>query len=557
MVIYGYKRNDGYPLAAWLWGHRLRIGQHWMEYLLEFLNVLAGFDYELGQGIANDESEQPQGYKRFTRLGLRRFVFYDAREKTRHPFDEYATQVLLDTLRSDVLIDDGYSEQDPIELTRTLFRAFSAIEEQRSWYAKSLFPAHHNFLFWEALRKGATKRQSQMEAEIPSFSDLDTNVTFGDRNFFARGGEIYYLILSAGTRNSPALGQEIATALSTLLTQHNQALGELAAVIDRVWSELSNGDYSIDDDAARTSQLGWIPDPQCKFYRIIADDFSMLLRCNLDPLETLDLLAHIIGFHLTLYIYHRAHPLATSSIHSGENCIEICRPTLLIDCLSKAHGGVIRHVSSMLFQEQESQIFNKAKKYVFGFVQENSDDVRELDNEVHIHFGLNALRRKTREPFEEAVDVLISQFDDGDIDIDTFIDEYSKMLFDLLMGDFRKNFSGVHRKLSKSVGFVAPKQGTSARFVLEDTLLKALTLANTPDSTGITYDQFLAAIYERYGLVVGPREARESGLFDRQRINNEYYDHNKAALLEKLKHAGLAIEYSDATAMIMTENSGS
>jgi len=51
MERYGHIDREGYPLAAWIWGHRLRLGQHWMEYLLEFLNVLAGFDYELGQGV--------------------------------------------------------------------------------------------------------------------------------------------------------------------------------------------------------------------------------------------------------------------------------------------------------------------------------------------------------------------------------------------------------------------------------------------------------------------------------------------------------------------------
>ena len=117
------------------------------------------------------------------------------------------------------------------------------------------------------------------------------------------------------------------------------------------------------------------------------------------------------------------------------------------------------------------------------------------------------------------------------------------------MRDLRKNFVGVHRKLAKAVGFVAPRKGPGARFVLGDNLLKALTLANLPPGAGMTYDEFLARLYERYGLVVGPDEAQHSGLFARQCINAEYYSRNKDALLEKMKHAGLAVEYSDATAV--------
>jgi hypothetical protein len=75
-------------------------------------------------------------------------------------------------------------------------------------------------------------------------------------------------------------------------------------------------------------------------------------------------------------------------------------------------------------------------------------------------------------------------------------------------------------------------------------------LANLPPGSGMTYDEFLARLYERYGLVVGPEEVRQSSLLDRRWINAEYYDRDKAALLEKMKHAGLAVEYSDATAVV-------
>ena len=74
--------------------------------------------------------------------------------------------------------------------------------------------------------------------------------------------------------------------------------------------------------------------------------------------------------------------------------------------------------------------------------------------------------------------------------------------------------------------------------------------ANIPPGDGMTYDEFLQRLYERYGLVVGVREAREASLLERQRVNGEYFERNRAALLEKMKHAGLATECSDATAVV-------
>ncbi|MDQ7029057.1 MAG: hypothetical protein Q9O62_04430 [Ardenticatenia bacterium] len=188
MERYGHvdENREGYPLAAWIWGHRLRLGQHWMEYLLEFLNVLAGFDYELGQGV---DGAARQEYTRFTRLGLRRFVFYDEWEKTRHPFDDRARQLLLRALEEQVIVQAEGDDEDPLTLARALLRAFSAVEETRSWYAKSLFPAHHNLLFWEALRKGATKYRGRRVPEGTPPQMLDAEIAFDARNFFARGGD--------------------------------------------------------------------------------------------------------------------------------------------------------------------------------------------------------------------------------------------------------------------------------------------------------------------------------------------------------------------------------
>ncbi len=83
-----FEETDEYPLADRIFGHRLFPGQGWMEYLLEFLNVLVGFDYRLGQGTHNEGGTE--GYRRNARYGLRRFVFYGENEKTKDPHDDVA-----------------------------------------------------------------------------------------------------------------------------------------------------------------------------------------------------------------------------------------------------------------------------------------------------------------------------------------------------------------------------------------------------------------------------------------------------------------------------------
>lgn len=536
MIYYGHDipdtNADSYPLAAWIWGHRLRTGQHWMEYLLEFLNVLAGFEYTLGQGITI-EAEPDAKYTRLVRLGLRRFIFYDEKERNRHDIDDAAIRQLSAALKQRVQSGGSDLPQEPLSLTRALLRAFSAVEEQRSWYAKSLFPVHHNLLFWQADRNTA----KHMHASQP-----DTTVTLTKRNFYARGGEIYYLILSAGTQHAPECRVHIADSLRALLNDHYGALGNLAETIEATWAQCVSG-HGLPE---QTGTLGWIPQPDSPLYVTIAEDVATLLQTKRDPIETLDLLAHLIGFHLTCYIYHHAR--------SGSTTTDSPHPLLLIDALEGADGGVIRQCSTALFREQEVLIVQRGQQYVHQVVQLWSQQYGIQTPSITTDIWLQAKSHfnMPRKELPAWVDRLQCQLDKGILDQTTFIEQFATILFtEELKPDFDKNFVGVHRKLAKGVGFVAPKKGTGERFVLGDTLLKALTLANVSVTRSeMPYGEFLRQLYQRYGLIVGRQEAGQSGLSERQRLDREYYKRNSDALLEKMKRAGLAVEYSDATAMV-------
>lgn len=544
--------NEGYPLAVWLWGHRLREGQHWMEYLLEFLNVFAGFDFQLGQGV---DGAERQTYRRLTRLGLRRFVFYDDKEKTRHPMDDRARQLLFEALRQNKAV--AFSGDDPIALARHLLRSYSAIEERRSWYAKSLFPVHEKLLFWEALRKGATKREIRESAVNGPPRALDVGITFGDRNFFARGGEIYYLMLSAGTLRDESKRNRIATRLGHLLTQRNREIGDVADIVDQAWRELRETGDASEADSRDDAMLGWIPVSECQLYQEIVDDVDCLLQAELDPLESLALFAHLVCFHITLYIYHRASVGRSYNACMQGMCLETYQPSLLLDFLDKRNGGVVRQFSAALYKEQEQQQFKVAREYVAECTrawadqfQGNQDFANLLAQEAEAHFSIKNLERGTKQQYHQRRDQLQSQIMRGEITEANFLESYTQELTELLFNGFTKHFVGVHRKLGRSIGFIAPQKGSNQRFVLGDTLLKALVLANVTPGSVIPYDELLERLHRRYGFVIGLREARLSGLYERHSINASYFDDNRMALLEKMKSAGLLREYSDATAMV-------
>ncbi|WP_110516876.1 hypothetical protein [Herpetosiphon llansteffanensis] len=542
--------KTGYPLAAWIWGHRLRVGQHWMEYLLEFLNVLAGFNYQLGQGIDQDVRCKLSNYQRFSRLGLRRFVFYDEHEKTPNIYDTAAMKRLRKELSQVTwLINGDGSGEEPFSLAKKLLRSFSAVEDQRSWYAKSLLPVHHEMLFWEALRKGATKAEKNIDVNAIDEASYDKNITYSDRNFFARGGELYYLILSAGTQSRQPIGQSIEKSINQLLLERNTSLGTLARHIDATWQSV----VKLGEIDANTGSLGWLLDPDCALYRQIADDVFQLLQAPLDALEMLDMLAHMIGFHLVLYIYHRAHPNSHALTHADGSCMRTCRPTLMIDLQHGDGQQAIRNVSAATFRDQDTMIRQKASRYVqdqIGSRRKYDSTLIDIHDSISVQFGFSLLRKTTRDLFTAQVEKLADSVAENTISFDVAIQQYTDQLEKLLFNDFDKNFKGVHTKLAKAIGFVAPYKGPNPRFVLSDTLLRAMTFAIIPVNQSFTFHTFLQLLYEHYGLVIGYQEAKLAGLVERHRINSEYYQRNTTAFLEKLQHAGLAVEYSDATALV-------
>ena len=548
-AYYGHWGEPRYPLAARVWGHRLREGQHWMEYLLEFLNVLAGFDYRLGRGLDRKRGDNPEGYIRLPRMGLRRFVFYDEREKTRDIFDDFARNLLLNELKK--VVGNGSNQEKAIACVRDLFRSLSAVEDSRSWFAKSLLPINHNLLFWEG-EKDTPKRRPVPTLNLP-LQMYDAHISLTGRNFFARGGEVYYLMLSAGTEEFLARREVITQKLEALLKENNQDLGIIANAIDQAWYRKDN--YESGSGAEHTPSklgrypLGWIPEPNCSMYRIIAEDTATFLQSDLEPFECLALLACLISFHLVLYIYHRAQPNSAEGQH-GATCYSSCRPLLLVHMAEGESGSAIREISERLFRQQESFQEQKARSFIETSIRACAAELpRDTNFAVNLVSDTKAFFSMEKKNSTKIMQ-LQAQYSRKGIDEETFLREYAEALWRIAEGEFDKNFLGVHRKLTKAAGFVAPKKGPGGRFVLGDDLLKALVLANVHQNMPIPFDDFLRQLYERYGILVGPQEARFSSLINTETINTDYYDLNRRALLEKMKSAGLVTQYSDATALV-------
>ncbi|WP_298819111.1 hypothetical protein [Chloroflexus sp.] len=542
MNVYGqFQRDEKYPLEALIWGHRLRDNQHWIEYLLEFLSVLVGYDYSFGRG-----TQPHQKYRIPKRLGLRRFIFYDKYEKTQDSRDDRAVKMLREALVNKVE-QNKYDAEATLQQIQVLLRSFAVIEDNRSWYAKSLFPAHENLLLWEALRKRSTKDTYRGPVDHFSADDLDESIEFNARNFFARGGELYYLIISAGTEHDSERRERIARSLWRLLTEQNQSLGELASLIDQTWQEQKQ---SPDNDAQGSP--GWIPDPDCKLYQQFAEDLDILLDNSLDALESLELLAHLICFHVILYIYHRAHPQHDPSLCQTGKCLDVCRPELLIDIPGDEESQKVRSLSANQLRLHEQWQVERVRRYIKAKVEaiaKQTPPDQFLDQiRAEVDRYLGGIRRKGREQFEKNMQSFEPKVLAGYTA--HMLDQVVESLDEVMGRNFRDHFVSVHRRLGRSIGLIAPLRGPQPRFVLGDNLLKTLTMTVIPAGKTMTFGQFLETLYARYGIIIGPGEARKAQFFKRSRTNEGVFARNRDRFLLRMKLAGLLTQYSDATAMV-------
>lgn len=549
------KSMDEANLADITFGHRFVAGQQQLEYLLEFLNVFVGVN-----GGSLDLSLVTVGYQRRLRMGLRRFVF-GVGEGEKAPDEIYsgdvaALQALKEKLRTKLDVP-GYSrtDEDPLEVLRNLFRSLTGVEKKRSWYAKSLFPVSESVLWWEGLRPKA-----QAKKQWESWMDPDAGFNMGARNFFARGGEMVYLMLAVGCKDNPALRTRLEQGLQRMLSQH-KTLGQLASVIEAAWQEVrverqwAGPGMQNREDKSGPQDFGYLWAGQESFFHQLAVDVDNLLRGRMDALEQIEGLMHLISFYVVLYFYRRAAFVTQRGV---DNPV-----TIFVDALERP--GVLRQVSTQSFQRNHEHLTGAAEEIVIRRVLEVTQ-AGQLDPAQVSEAALPEMKgfwRKQGFPLYRP-DTKVSARVDGILrrvgaSVGAAEVAMVETVFAFIMGkqerDFRKHFLSAHLNLAKKMRLVVPGTGTNQRYALNGGLLKALVLAAVPmEEKQVEFTDFVQRLFDRYGIVIGPDQVRQAATWLREvDVNHQYYQENLDAFRLRLRTAGLLKEYSDATALVVNK----
>ena len=485
--------NGKNSLAIQLFGNRINAGQTLGEYLLEFLLVFAASKANNGEGRFKfhtkeqvekaEDAGNTDGLNYFTvpRNGLKRFIFYNRSKQDSHTaVDDEAYQSMMK------MLTDKCEDPEWVYMLQDLLYGYALVIKKRGWYAQSLAPIAPELLFPETLGLNARKAKSFNTDPI----NVETDFSYGNHDFLARGGEMYYLHLLYGiykTEEGKQYAKIIESGIYNMLTARSSGFSTIASKLQNWWLENQEIDQQDEKNLSkliRKMNLGFLQDGFGRRSVYSLEELSCFLSNELHPIQRIELMTK--GLVLTLL-----------------RCMHL-----------QAYYKVYPH-------EQNGP------EWILDLRAENAtSNVAKLAAQSY---------RAAYAEFGNALNILAQNIED------------EKLRFKSV-SDGMKDSADVFKKMGKEIQLVIPPKGAYERFSLSEDLVRYLVLSLIPPTTKMTFDSFLQKLYDHFVMVIGPEQynskTAESGM-------KGYLAENKDQFQEFLKSCGLLRDLSDATSIVV------
>jgi hypothetical protein len=480
-----------------IWGHRLYDEQLPHLAVLEFFNVLQS-------NLGNPLREPAQGRVRYRpqhQVRLRNILFNNPyievvrsstgsdeakwtrwvelfREDATDPPERYVSELK----RSFTSFDDFARA---VELLRT-----SAFEGQsnKRWSSRFVFPFGPAALY-EDLRFDASGNASN------------------DRRFFARTGELLYLMLSRAARG-PQLGAELVRRMFQSESQ-----------MDRLVAALQGPPHLADKE----KDVGYLPLANAPRFDRLCDDWLAVLSRDMPLYDGLDHLITITGLNLLLYFIEQARDAI-----GADEPVE-----LLCEIVSKQRTKV-RALSIAGFQTNQGMSVRAIEALIRRF-ETTPAWLEALASEDPT--GNCAVLVREHFQYEKDDEVSLTNMAPK---------ELLGRLLERALNRHEQHGARIHGTWSRALGLSSRRLSRRVRYAPSDRLLKALVVTVVDDT--MEYSQFLAEIYRRYGIVVGHVEGAR--YIDSHQVDQAALMDNAAHLETRLLGLGLVRRLSDSCAFV-------
>lgn len=490
------EKKENLTLQSEMFGHRFKPSQTVYEYLLEFLIVAFSEKMETSSKELfpiENETGFNMKFKPNNYIGLKRFVFFNkSKEDGKTNLDKYAYEKHLEALKEKIYISDNYESLNKdyaIDVIQNLLYSFSAITENRSWFAQSLLPICEYALTTELMMQSDKKKYGTSSEELKY---MDSKFDTSRYSFMARGGEVYYLHIFNALKNNPEYKEAIEDGFKALIGQFKE-LEKLCETIQVIWSnkkdEFEDLDKKIPKDRGIKS-LGKIPNGFKEREKNSLEELENILNSDMHPFEKLNLLSLGVIIQIIIMTYDQAR--------------EVC---------GKKKGYLIFDINCYKGRSNE-----EVKKIAAMNYNNYTQDILDA-----LYEGVKIYKNKNKNGDEKSEDDTIK--------------------------DAIKDSLNVYKKLGKSIGIIRPLNDKSIRFTLDEKTLKFIVLSLVKPDTKMTFDRFVDKLYEHFRIVVGKNKLLEIDK-NYNDTNASFLDSNRNDLQIMLKECGFLRELSDSTSIV-------
>lgn len=480
-----------------IWGHRIYNEQTPWLCFLEFLGVLYAITTDPNQQAFVETTANTVSYTPHYRLYLRNILFNNPRlvavtkevssEEGRwqrwFQYMQDSTAGLASNANFSYLQKRFERFSDFVRIVEFLRGTAIEGDSNKRWSSKFVFPYGPDCLYEDV--------------------NVSTTSVTNDRRFFARTGEILYLMLCRSGK-----GHDLLPYFQDILFKENK------------WNKIVRAlqpETHLETKPSKSRDGAYLPPGTRDEYQNLATDWLNILRCSMPGYDSLPHLVTSMGLHMILYLLHRA-----------KEVLQISNPvTFVLEIISPEKNSV-HQLATLSFRDNNRLTAQAVEAYIDQKLATPSWQDVISSNDI------DAAAKLFDKEFEwEAVKA---------DDVQQLIQHFKGRVRDR----HEKHLEKVHATWGSAIGLSSRRNSRNTRYTPQDALLKTLVLCTV--SGRMEFQEFLDQLYRKYGFIIGPKQVLL--YFDPQKAEQDDFKMNEKRLEDRLASLGLLKRLSDAYAYV-------
>lgn len=334
------------------------------------------------------------------------------------------------------------------------------------------------------------------------YGEGSTGTPNKDRRFFARGGELLYLML-----NRSGLTEQLEQLVCSRLLSGDSRWNRLAEVMEPVG----------DEQPITFENIGYLPFPNHRCYETLAEDWVALLSLKALPDDNLpEPLMRLSGLSVVRFVIDRA-----------AETLGVDRPAIPVDMVNSETVGV-QKLSKDAYARHRDMTRKAIERVVDDLVA--SDEWKQALGKPN---PVSAVRDLVQKRFQFSPDLMVT------------VETLPKEVKAAALSNHEMHLGRVIGFYAEQIGLAVARKGSGRWYATSDGLLEALVLANV--TTPMEFETFLERLFDRYGMIIGS----EVGQRSYKNVNYEHLKANQKHLEERLRVLGLLKRLSDDCAFVV------